>query len=67
MGLLDQVIGGVVGQVLGGGRGGALASPVVKALLMLLLAKGGGGFLERGCLDDEGLVVAQARAGAVAG
>lgn len=43
MGLLDQVIGGVVGQVLGGGRGGALASPVVKALLMLLLAKGAGG------------------------
>lgn len=43
MGLLDQVIGGVVGQVLGGGRGGALASPVVKALLMLLLGKGAGG------------------------
>lgn len=43
MGLLDQVIGGVVGQVLGGGRGGALASPVVKALLMLLLARGAGG------------------------
>ncbi|MEH3116528.1 MAG: YidB family protein [Methylorubrum populi] len=43
MGLLDQVIGGVVGQVLGGGRGGALASPVVKALLMLLLSKGAGG------------------------
>ncbi|MGX5776825.1 YidB family protein [Methylorubrum zatmanii] len=43
MGLLDQVIGGVVGQVLGGGRGGALASPVMKALLMLLLAKGAGG------------------------
>lgn len=45
MGLLDQVIGGVVGQVLGGGRGGALASPVVKALLMLLLAKGASGGL----------------------
>jgi uncharacterized protein YidB (DUF937 family) len=45
MGLLDQVIGGVVGQVLGSGRGGALASPVVKALLMLLLAKGASGGL----------------------
>jgi len=45
MGLLDQVIGGVVGQVLGGGRGGALSSPIVKALLMLLLAKGAGGGL----------------------
>ena len=45
MGLLDQVIGGVVGQVLGGGRSGALASPVVKALLMLLLAKGASGGL----------------------
>jgi len=45
MGLLDQVIGGVVGQVLGGRRGGALASPVVKALLMLLLAKGASGGL----------------------
>lgn len=45
MGLLDQVIGGVVGQVFGGGRGGALASPVVKALLMLLLAKGASGGL----------------------
>ncbi|HJE25405.1 MAG TPA: YidB family protein [Methylorubrum populi] len=43
MGLLDQVIGGVVGQVLGGGRGGVLASPVMKALLMLLLTKGAGG------------------------
>ncbi|GJE71666.1 YidB family protein [Methylorubrum podarium] len=51
MGLLDQVIGGVVGQVLGGGRGGALASPVVKALLMLLLAKGAGG-LGGGGLGD---------------
>ena len=45
MGLLDQVIGGVVGQVLGGGRGGALSSPLVKALLMLLLAKGASGGL----------------------
>lgn len=46
MGLLDQVIGGVVGQVLGGGRGGgALSSPIVKALLMLLLAKGASGGL----------------------
>lgn len=40
MGLLDQVIGSVVGQVLGGGRGGSAMSPIVKALLMLLLAKG---------------------------
>ncbi|KQO94203.1 YidB family protein [Methylorubrum extorquens] len=57
MGLLDQVIGGVVGQVLGGGRGGALASPVVKALLMLLLAKGGGGLgdnLGRGSPESGG-------------
>lgn len=44
MGLLDQVIGGVVGQVLGGGRGGAM-SPIVKALLMLLAAKGASGGL----------------------
>ncbi|GEP11287.1 YidB family protein [Methylobacterium gnaphalii] len=43
MGLLDQVIGGVVGQVLGGGRGGSAMSPIVKALLMLLLAKGASG------------------------
>ena len=44
MGLLDSVIGGVVGQVLGGGRGGQGAmSPIVKALLMLLLAKGASG------------------------
>lgn len=49
MGLLDQVIGGVLGQVLGGGRddrsggqGGGL-SPIVQALLMLLLSKGAGG------------------------
>ena len=42
MGLLDSVIGGVLGQVLGGGRGGAM-SPLVKALLMLLLAKGASG------------------------
>lgn len=58
MGLLDQVIGGVVGQVLGGGRGGALASPVVKALLMLLLAKGASGglgdILGRGRGEPEG-------------
>ncbi|MGE7152141.1 YidB family protein [Methylorubrum rhodesianum] len=58
MGLLDQVIGGVVGQVLGGGRGGALASPVVKALLMLLLAKGASGglgdILGRGSLGSGG-------------
>lgn len=54
MGLLDQVIGGVLGQVLGGGRqperggqgGGALGgamSPLVQALLMLLMSKGAGG------------------------
>ena len=43
MGLLDQVIGNVVGQVLGGGRGGAAMSPIVKALLMLLIAKGASG------------------------
>lgn len=61
MGLLDQVIGGVLGNVFGGGRsgdhpqggggspgglGGALGgslSPIVQALLMLLLQKGAGG------------------------
>lgn len=64
MGLLDQVIGGVLGQVLGGGRheqgggqgggsgsgmgsgmGGGLGnlSPIVQALLMLLMSKGAGG------------------------
>lgn len=43
MGLLDQVIGNVVGQVLGGGRGGSTMSPIVKALIMLLLAKGASG------------------------
>jgi uncharacterized protein YidB (DUF937 family) len=47
MGLLDSVIGGVLGQVLGGGqggaRGGSAMSPLVKALLMLLLAKGASG------------------------
>jgi uncharacterized protein YidB (DUF937 family) len=66
MGLLDQVIGGVLGQVLGGGReperggghGGGIAgggtgggggmlggamSPIVQALLMLLMSKGAGG------------------------
>lgn len=50
MGLLDSVIGGVVGQVLGGGRGSQSGSsgmsPLVKALLMLLLAKGMSGGLE---------------------
>lgn len=46
MGLLDSIVGGVVGQVLGGGRGGAGGmSPIVKALLMLLLAKGASGGL----------------------
>ena len=53
MGLLDQVIGSVLGNVLGGGSrheergsGGAGAmSPLVKALLMLLAAKAmNGGF-----------------------
>jgi uncharacterized protein YidB (DUF937 family) len=56
MGLLDQVIGSVLGNVLGGGsrqedgRGGGHAgsgamSPIVKALLMLLAAKAmNGGF-----------------------
>lgn len=52
MGLLDQVIGGVLGQVLGGGRheqgggqgsGTGSLSPIVQALLMLLLSKGAGG------------------------
>lgn len=56
MGLLDQVIGGVLGQVLGGGRheqgggqgggsGGGMGnlSPIVQALLMLLMSKGAGG------------------------
>ncbi|MCJ2128548.1 YidB family protein [Methylobacterium sp. E-045] len=72
MGLLDQVIGGVLGNVLGGGRGGdhqqgggsgggALGgslSPIVQALLMLLLQKGGGGLGEilgggRGTPDES--------------
>ncbi|ACL61485.1 YidB family protein [Methylobacterium nodulans] len=44
MGLLDQVIGSVLGNVLGGGQGrqgggSAAMSPLVKALLMLLAAK----------------------------
>ncbi|AWN53591.1 YidB family protein [Methylobacterium sp. 17Sr1-1] len=46
MGLLDQVIGSVLGNVLGGGRheesrggGSGAMSPLVKALLMLLAAK----------------------------
>lgn len=52
MGLLDQVIGGVLGQVLGSGRheqgggsGGGTGnlSPIVQALLMLLMTKGAGG------------------------
>lgn len=61
MGLLDQVIGGVLGQVFGGGReperggqgsqgggfggglGGGAMSPIVQALLMLLMSKGAGG------------------------
>ena len=57
MGLLDSVIGGVLGQVLGGGRGnsgnagGGAMSPIVKALLMLLLAKGASGGLG-GALGD---------------
>ncbi|MCJ2014104.1 YidB family protein [Methylobacterium sp. J-076] len=43
MGMLESVIGGVLGQVFGGRQGGM--SPLVKALLMLLLAKGtSGGF-----------------------
>ncbi|MDP4022475.1 YidB family protein [Methylobacterium sp. NEAU 140] len=45
MGLLESAIGGVLGQVLGGrqgGQGGGM-SPIVKALLMLLLAKGASG------------------------
>lgn len=41
MGMLESVIGGVLGQVFGGRQGGM--SPLVKALLMLLLAKGAGG------------------------
>ncbi|WP_342109861.1 YidB family protein [Methylobacterium sp. SI9] len=46
MGLLESAIGGVLGQVFGGQKGGAGGmSPLVKALLMLLLAKdAGGGF-----------------------
>ncbi|KMO16505.1 YidB family protein [Methylobacterium platani] len=53
MGLLDQVIGSVLGNVLGGGSrqgghpdsGGGAMSPLVKALLMLLAAKAmNGGF-----------------------
>ena len=61
MGLLDQVIGGVLGQVMGGGRGhpqgggmgggsggggmGGAVSPIVQALLMLLMQKGMSGGL----------------------
>lgn len=41
MGMLESVIGGVLGQVFGGRQGGM--SPLVKALLMLLLAKGASG------------------------
>lgn len=41
MGMLESVIGGVLGQMFGGRQGGM--SPLVKALLMLLLAKGAGG------------------------
>ncbi|MCJ2121844.1 YidB family protein [Methylobacterium sp. J-077] len=44
MGLLESAIGGVLGQVFGGQKpGSAGMSPLVKALLMLLLAKGAGG------------------------
>ena len=44
MGLLESAIGGVLGQVFGGQRQGAGGmSPLVKALLMLLLAKGASG------------------------
>ena len=44
MGLLESAIGGVLGQVFGGQRqGSAGMSPLVKALLMLLLAKGASG------------------------
>jgi uncharacterized protein YidB (DUF937 family) len=39
--MLESVIGGVLGQVFGGRQGGM--SPLVKALLMLLLAKGASG------------------------
>ena len=41
MGMLESVIGGVLGQVFGGRQSGM--SPLVKALLMLLLAKGASG------------------------
>ncbi|MGU3422102.1 YidB family protein [Methylobacterium sp. D54C] len=44
MGLLESAIGGVLGQVFGGQKQGAGGmSPLVKALLMLLLAKGASG------------------------
>ena len=44
MGLLESAIGGVLGQVFGGQRQGSGGmSPLVKALLMLLLAKGASG------------------------
>ncbi|MFC6789764.1 YidB family protein [Methylobacterium komagatae] len=43
MGMLESVIGGVLGQVFGGSRQGGGMSPLVKALLMLLLAKGASG------------------------
>lgn len=40
MALLDQVLGGVLGGSMGRGRsGGAMSSPVVKALLLALAAK----------------------------
>jgi uncharacterized protein YidB (DUF937 family) len=42
MGMLESVIGGVLGQVFGGRQQGGM-SPLVKALLMLLLAKGASG------------------------
>lgn len=54
--MLESVIGGVLGQVFGGRQGGM--SPLVKALLMLLLAKGAsGGFGDifgRGRQGDAG-------------
>ncbi len=44
MGLLESAIGGVLGQVFGGQKpGSAGMSPLVKALLMLLLTKGASG------------------------
>ena len=42
MGMLDQILGGVLGQALGGGQGGAKAA-LIQAVLGMLLQGGAGG------------------------